>query len=43
MRKRPNADEVARWLSDVDRDLSKGLTVADGCRTFGIAQTIDQR
>jgi putative transposase len=38
MRKRRNADEVARVLRDADRDLAKGLTVADVCRKIGIAQ-----
>jgi putative transposase len=38
MRKRRNADEVARVLRDADRDLAKGLTVADVCRKLGIAQ-----
>jgi putative transposase len=39
MRKRRTADEVARVLRDVDRDLAKGLTIADVCRKIGIAQT----
>ena len=37
MKKRRTADEVARLLRDVDRDLAKGLTVADVCRKVGIA------
>src|SRR5262249_16355685 len=39
MKKRRTADEVARWLRDVDRDLAKGLTVWDACRKIGIAET----
>jgi hypothetical protein len=37
MRKRRNADEVARLLREADRDLAKGLTVGDICRKIGIA------
>ena len=32
MRRRRNADEVARVLREADRDLAEGLTVADICR-----------
>jgi putative transposase len=39
MRKRRNADEVARLLKDFDRDLAKGLAVSDVCRKAGIAET----
>ncbi len=39
MSKRRTADEVTRLLKDVDRDLAKGLTVADLCRKHGIAVT----
>jgi putative transposase len=39
MSKRRNADEIKRALSEADRDLAKGLTVADVCRKLGIAQT----
>lgn len=38
MRKRRNADEVARVLREADRDLAKGLSVGDVCRKLGIAQ-----
>ena len=38
MRRRRNADEVARVLREADRDLAKGLTVGDVCRKLGIAQ-----
>ena len=37
MSKRRTAEEVTRLLKDVDRDLAKGLTVADICRKHGIA------
>jgi hypothetical protein len=40
LRKRRSADEVARLLRDADRDLAKGLTVADNCREVGIAQRL---
>jgi putative transposase len=39
MRRRRNADEVARLLRDTDRDLAKGLTIFDICRMQGIAET----
>jgi putative transposase len=39
MKKRRTADEVARLLRDIDRDLAKGLTIADVCRKVGIAET----
>ena len=39
MRKRRTADEVTRLLRDVERDLAKGLTISDVCRTIGIAET----
>jgi putative transposase len=39
MRKRRNAEEVARLLRDADRDLAKGLTISDFCRKVGVAQT----
>lgn len=38
MSKRRTADQIQRLLRDADRDLAKGLTVADVCRKFGIAQ-----
>jgi putative transposase len=43
MKKRRNADEVARLLRDADRDLAKGLRVSDICRKLGIAQTTYHR
>jgi hypothetical protein len=39
MKKRRTAEEVARLLRDVDRDLAKGLTVSDACRKIGIGET----
>jgi hypothetical protein len=39
MRKRRTADQVAKVLREVDRDLAKGLTIADVCRKIGVAQT----
>ena len=38
MKKRRTADEVARLLREADRDLAKGLTVADVCRKLGVAE-----
>jgi putative transposase len=39
MKKRRSEDEVARLLKEADRDLAKGLTIADICRKVGVAQT----
>ena len=36
MRKRRTADQVAQVLREVDRDLAKGLTIADVCRKIGV-------
>jgi len=38
MGKRRTAEQIARLLREADRDLAKGLTVADVCRKFGIAE-----
>lgn len=38
MKKRRNADQIARLLREADRDLAKGLTVADVCRKLGVTQ-----
>jgi putative transposase len=38
MRKRRTAEQIVRLLREADRDLAKGLTVADVCRKLGIAQ-----
>jgi len=37
MGKRRTADQIQRLLREADRDLARGLTVADVCRKFGIA------
>jgi putative transposase len=39
MRRRRNAEEVARLLREADRDLAKGLTISDVCRKIGIVET----
>lgn len=39
MKKRRDKNQVAQVLREVDRDLAKGLTVADICRKLGVAQT----
>ena len=39
MRKQRNKDEIARLLKEFDRELAKGLPIADICRKAGIAQT----
>jgi len=38
MGKRRTADQILRLLREADRDLAKGLTVADVCRKLGISQ-----
>ena len=38
MNKRRTAEQIVRLLRDADRDLAKGLSVADVCRKHGIAQ-----
>jgi putative transposase len=43
MRKRRTADQIQQLLKEADRDLAKGLTVADVCRKFGIAQNTFSR
>jgi putative transposase len=39
MKKRQTADEVARLLRDVDRDLATGLTISDARCKIGVAAT----
>jgi putative transposase len=39
MAKRRTAQQIQRLLKEADRDLAKGLTVADVCRKLGITQT----
>ena len=36
MSKRRTAEQIVRLLREADRDLAKGLTVADICRKLGI-------
>jgi putative transposase len=36
MSKRRTAQQIVRLLREADRDLAKGLTVADVCRKLGI-------
>jgi putative transposase len=43
MSKRRTADQIQRFLREADRDLAKGLTVADICRKFGIAEATYHR
>lgn len=38
MSKRRTADQIIRVLREADRDLAKGLTIADVCRKLGIAE-----
>lgn len=37
MSKRRTAEQIQRLLREADRDLAKGLTIADVCRKLGIA------
>ena len=37
MSKRRTAAQIQRLLREADRDLAKGLTVADVCRKLGVA------
>lgn len=39
MGKRRTREQIQRLLRDADRDLAKGLTVADFCRKCGITET----
>jgi putative transposase len=39
MGKRRTAAQIQRLLREADRDLAKGLTVADVCRKLGIVET----
>ena len=43
MGKRRSVDQIQRLLRETDRDLAKGLTVADICRKFGISPTTYHR
>jgi putative transposase len=39
MRKRRTAAQIAQLLREADRDLAKGLMVADICRKIGLAES----
>jgi putative transposase len=39
MAKRRTAEQISRLMKDADRDLAKGLTVADVCRKHGINES----
>jgi hypothetical protein len=39
MAKRRTAEQIQLLLKDTDRDLARGLTVADVCHKFGITQS----
>ena len=43
MSKRRTVDQIQRLVREADRDLAKGLTVADICRKFGIAEATYHR
>jgi putative transposase len=43
MGKRRTREQIERLLREADRDLGKGLTVADVCRKAGISQTTYHR
>jgi putative transposase len=43
MGKRRKPDQIKRLLADAERDLARGLTVADVCRKLGISQTTFHR
>ena len=38
MGKRRSAEQIQRLLREADRDLARGLTVADVCRKLGVAE-----
>ena len=43
MGKRKKPDEIQRLLAEADRDLAKGLAVADVCRKLGVSEATDHR
>jgi putative transposase len=43
MGKRRSAEQIGRLLREAERDLAKGLTVADVCRKLGITEASDYR
>lgn len=43
MGKRKKPDEIRRLMADADRDLQRGLTVADVCRKLGVSESTFHR
>jgi len=43
MGKRKRPDEIKRLLADAERDLAKGLSVADVCRKIGVSESTYHR
>ena len=43
MGKRKKPDEIQRLLAEADRDLAKGLAVADVCRKLGVSEATYHR
>jgi putative transposase len=43
MGKRKKAEEIKRLMADAERDLQKGLSVADVCRKMGISESTYHR
>jgi putative transposase len=43
MGKRKKPDEIQRLLAEADRDLARGLSVADVCRKLGVSEATYHR
>jgi putative transposase len=43
MGKRKKPDEIKRLLAEAERDLARGLSVADVCRKIGVSQVTYHR
>jgi putative transposase len=43
MGKRKKPEEIKRLLAEAERDLARGLSVADVCRKMGVSQTTYHR
>jgi putative transposase len=43
MGKRKKPDQIKRFLTEADRDLQRGLTVADVCRKAGLSESTYHR
>ena len=43
MGKRKTPEEIQRLLAEADRDLSRGLSVADVCRKLGVSEATYHR